>query len=114
MQLLANATKFTLSGEIRLAVRLEPERTHFVVADSGPGIDPGELQGVFRPFRQLRDDTATSLPGQGVGLAIALRLSALVGASLTVNSEQNAGAIFTLSLPVGLSYRNDASGPTLH
>jgi signal transduction histidine kinase len=114
LQLVSNATKFTLSGEIRLAVHLQANRTHFVVADTGPGIERSELPNIFRPFRQLRDAAAATLPGQGVGLAIALRLSEILGASLSVASEENVGAVFTLSLPVGLSYRDDGSAPTLH
>jgi signal transduction histidine kinase len=113
-QLLANAAKFTLSGEIRLRLRLELDRTEFVVSDTGSGIRADELPSVFTPFRQWRDDAASSLPGQGVGLAIAARLSTLLGASLAASSRTQTGAVFTLSFPLTVSRRDDRVAATIH
>jgi len=113
-QLLANAAKFTLSGEIRLSLRLELDRTEFVVSDTGSGIRTDELPSVFTPFGQRRDDTGSSLPGQGVGLAIAARLSTLLGASLAASSGTQTGAVFTLSFPLTVSRCDDWVAATLH
>ena len=113
-QLLANAIKFTLSGEIRLSVRPASDHTDFVLTDGGPGIDQNVLPDVLSPAHQFRNDIAATAPGQGVGLAIALRLSALIGASLTAESDARGGAVFTLSLPVATSCRVDVYQPTLH
>ena len=113
-QLVANAIKFTLSGEVRLTVRSLPERTDFVLTDAGPGIKQDALADVLSPVRQFRNEVAATTPGQGVGLAIALRLSALIGASLTATSDARGGASFTLSLPGGVSRRAAAYEPTLH
>ena len=113
-QLLANAIKFTLSGEIRLSIRPGSDCTDIVQADAGPGIDRDALLSVLSPAHQFRNDVAATTPGQGVGLAIALRLSALIGASLTAESDARGGAVFTLSLPVAISCRADAYQPTLH
>jgi len=113
-QLLANAIKFTLSGEVRLTVRPEPGHTEFALADAGPGIKEDALPDVLNPVCQFRNDVAAPTPGQGVGLAIALRLSALIGASLTATSDSGGGSIFTLSLPGALSHRAEAYEPTLH
>ena len=113
-QLLANAIKFTLSGKVRLTVRSELGRTDFIMADGGPGISQDALPDVLSPVCQFRNDVAATTPGQGVGLAIALRLSALIGASLTAQSDVQGGAIFTLSLPVMLSRSEEVCEPTLH
>lgn len=113
-QLLANAIKFTLSGEVRLTVRSEPGRTDFVLTDAGSGITQDALPDILSPVRQFRHAVAATTPGQGVGLAIALRLSALIGASLTATSDPRGGAIFTLSLPGAVSRRTEAYEPTLH
>jgi signal transduction histidine kinase len=113
-QLLANAIKFTRSGEIRLKVQPEPGRTDFVLADAGPGIEPDALPHLLNPVCQFRNDVAATTPGQGVGLAIALRLSTLIGASLTATSGAQ-GATFTLSIPGEVSHRAEFSHePTLH
>jgi len=113
-QLLANAIKFTLTGEVRLTVRSEPGRTDFVLTDAGPGIKPDALPDILSPACQFRHDVAATMPGQGVGLAIALRLSALIGASLTATSDAGGSAIFTLSLPEAVSRRAEVCEPTLH
>lgn len=113
-QLLANAVKFCPSGEIRLTVRLQPGRTDFVLADTGPGFNEADVPGAFSPFCQLTAETVASTPGQGVGLAIALRLSALIGASLMVNPGKQSGAMFTVRLPGTISLRHEVFKPTLH
>jgi signal transduction histidine kinase len=113
-QLLANAIKFTPSGEVRLTVRSAPGRTDFVLTDAGPGIKQDALPDILSPVCQFRHDVAATAPGQGVGLAIALRLSALIGASLTATSDSGGAAIFTLSLPEAVSRRAEAHEPTLH
>ena len=113
-QLLANAIKFTLSGEVRLTVRSAAGRTDFILSDAGPGISPDALPDVLNPRCRFRNDPAATTPGQGVGLAIALRLSALIGASLTAQSDAHGGAVFTLSLAEMASRRAAAFEPTLH
>lgn len=113
-QLLANAIKFTPSGEVRLSVRPQPGRTDFVLADAGSGIELDALPQILDPDCQLHNEVAATTPGQGVGLAIALRLSALIGASLTATSDSH-GAVFTLSIPGAVSRRVERSyEPTLH
>jgi signal transduction histidine kinase len=113
-QLLSNAIKFTPSGEVRLTVRPDAGRTDFILSDAGPGISPEALPDVLNPRYQFRNDPAATTPGQGVGLAIALRLSALIGASLAAQSDARGGAVFTLSLSVPMNRRADAPEPTLH
>jgi signal transduction histidine kinase len=113
LQLIANAVKFSPMGEIRLAVRLGRQRTEFVLTDTGPGIREDELARVFSPFRQLGAGALSSTPGQGVGLAIALRLSVLIGASLTVASADPSGAVFTLSVPKASDWAPEVQ-PILH
>jgi len=113
-QLLANAIKFTSSGEVRLTVHCAARRTDFILSDAGPGISPEALPNVLDPLYQFRNDPAATTPGQGVGLAIALRLSALIGAALTAQSNTRGGAVFTLSLPTTASRRAEPFERTLH
>jgi len=112
-QLLANAIKFTHSGEIRLHIRAAIDHTDFILADAGPGLDPSTLANLLSSPPKPRSEIAATTPGQGLGLAIALRLSALIGASLTTETDAR-GAVFTLTLPVAVSRREDAYQPTLH
>ncbi len=65
------------------------------IIDSGPGIDPENLQRIFNPFFS----TKTEKGGTGLGLSIAHRIITNHGGSLTVASEQGHGATFTISIP---------------
>jgi signal transduction histidine kinase len=112
VELLANAVKFCPAGEICLAIRRESERTEFVLTDTGPGIHQPALAELCNPFCQSNDHELTTTPGQGLGLAIAVRLSALIGASLTTTSSRLTGARFTLTVPAPL--RQTAAAVTLH
>jgi signal transduction histidine kinase len=114
-QLLANAIKFTPQGDVDLIIRSESDRTEFVLADRGPGISEQELPLLLTPFRQRPDDTLASTPGQGIGLAIVQRLSALIGASVSVRRRQGGGAVFLLSVPTPLIVEeSESAGHTLH
>jgi signal transduction histidine kinase len=113
-QLLANAIKFSSQGDIRLTVRSLGDSTEFVVADRGPGITREERQILFTPFRQKLHQELTSTPGQGVGLAIAERLSALLGASLDIAPRDDGGTIVTLRLPTALIAQSPGHARTLH
>lgn len=114
-QLLANAIKFTPQGDIELMIRSEADRTDFVLADRGPGVSEQDLPLLLAPFRQSPQDDLASTPGQGIGLAIVQRLSALIGASVSVRRRQGGGTVFVLSVPTPLVVEeSESAGHTLH
>ena len=80
------------------------------------GVDEQDLPILFVPFRQRRHELFASMPGQGVGLAIAKRLSSLIGASLSVRRRTAGhGTVFVLSVPSPLAIHTaQGSGRTLH
>lgn len=63
------------------------------VSDSGCGIKPENMQKIFRPF------FTTKNAGTGLGLMIVERIVREHGGSLAVDSRENAGTTFTISLP---------------
>ena len=65
INLVDNAVKFSPSGT---PIRVEVEGGSLTVHDQGPGIPPGEREGVFDRFHRL--ESARTLPGSGLGLAI--------------------------------------------
>lgn len=107
--LLENACKFTQRGRIELAITLtDPRRTPgaapsvwFCVSDTGPGIPESEQDAIFQPFKRL--DRYQSVPGLGLGLAIAQQLATAMGGKLQVRSSQGehhgSTFSFTLRLP---------------
>jgi signal transduction histidine kinase/serine phosphatase RsbU (regulator of sigma subunit)/FixJ family two-component response regulator len=99
LNLLSNAFKFTLDGEIRVRLRPSGERVELEVADTGVGIAADELPRVFERFRRARGPQARSHEGTGIGLALVEQLVQLHGGAITVASEPGRGTTFTVSLP---------------
>ncbi|PQE19243.1 hypothetical protein CJF30_00007597 [Rutstroemia sp. NJR-2017a BBW] len=110
--LLTNALKFTERGSIKITVKgkkLEPlesgeERieTHFIVEDTGIGIEKKVLDKLFRPFRQGDPSTARLYGGTGLGLTISRNLANLMSGSINLESEHGVGsrALFTVPLKI--------------
>ncbi|HHQ4569266.1 TPA: TMAO reductase system sensor histidine kinase/response regulator TorS [Aeromonas veronii] len=113
--LLGNAVKFTVRGQIILTVAplvchgpcAEP-CIRFVVRDSGPGIPADEQEAVFEAFRQRKRDIGHQ-GGTGLGLAISRKLVAAMGGELRLASEPGKGCEFSFSLPL---QRSSAQLPT--
>jgi two-component system cell cycle sensor histidine kinase PleC len=98
--LVTNAVKFTPAGG-RVRVQLEggadPRGAIVVhVRDSGVGIRPEDQERIFDKFVRIADP---SIPGTGLGLAVARELARLHGGDLTVESTVGIGSTFTVSLP---------------
>jgi signal transduction histidine kinase len=116
--LLTNAIKFTEEGEVRLTLRpqaatvgqepaLEPlgggPRVAFIVSDTGCGIPRDEQLRIFERFVQLDSSHTRRYRGTGLGLSIVKELTALLGGTVSVESEVGRGSTFTVLLPVDSS-----------
>lgn len=101
LNLISNAFKFTLAGEI--IVRLHPVNHHVIleIEDTGSGIAPEELPHVFERFHQVRGVQARSQEGSGIGLALVYELVQLQGGTIHASSTLGQGSCFTISLPFG-------------
>lgn len=111
-QLIASAVKCSHDGDLQLTVREQPQSTCFVLVDSG-FLFEDELLAQVRSIDESGDAAFAGIPERGVGLAIAWRLSALIGASLTVEPARPRGTIFTLSVPARTAVAAPWA-PTLH
>ncbi|MCW5661636.1 MAG: GAF domain-containing protein [Burkholderiaceae bacterium] len=91
LNLLANAVKFTESGEVVLTVSARPldGRLHevaFVVRDTGIGLTEEGMGRLFQRFSQADSSTTRRYGGTGLGLAISKRLAELMGGTMTAES----------------------------
>lgn len=106
VNLLANAVKFSLQGEVVLLLRVEgvdaPVRVHFEVTDTGHGIAAEDHERVFKPFWQVHPTSGGTEGGStGLGLSVARQLARLLGGDVVVAaSALGKGSTFILSLPV--------------
>jgi heavy metal sensor kinase len=98
--LLDNACKYSPAGS-PITVRLAREGGGVTlgVEDAGRGIAAEDLPHVFEPFYRSAQARAAEQPGVGLGLAVASRIAAALGGTLTVQSEPGRGSCFTLRLP---------------
>ena len=91
LNLLANAVKFTESGEVVLTVSAGPvtegavELT-FAVRDTGIGLTPEGMGRLFQSFSQADSSTTRKYGGTGLGLAISRRLAELMGGRMWAES----------------------------
>ena len=77
----------------------------FEVEDTGPGIEPGDIDRIFEPFVQV--GPATWRKGTGLGLTITRQYVGLMGGEVGVESEVGKGSLFRVTLPVDLADAND-------
>lgn len=113
--LLSNAEKFTLSGEI--SIRLDPlgngvEGLRIAMRDTGIGMAPDQIARGFQPFSQADTSIARRFGGTGLGLAITERLVVAWGGTLSVASEVGRGSTFTFTLPAATATQAPATRDT--
>ncbi len=100
LNLLSNAVKFTPpGGAITITCDKSESAVAISVADTGPGIEPGELDAIFEPFVQVGRSLTSAHQGTGLGLAISRELARAMGGDLVVTSVLGEGATFSLLLP---------------
>ncbi len=101
--LVANAVKYSPSGDVRIVVRAEERggRREAVieVRDEGPGISPSDVPLLFDRLRRVRGRPGGRVEGQGVGLASARAVVEAHGGRILVASQPGAGSTFTIRLP---------------
>jgi signal transduction histidine kinase len=101
--LLSNAVKYTPRGgcvQVKACVMADDAIGHAValsISDDGPGIPGAMRERVFEEF--FRVPTTSGADGAGVGLAIARRVSRMLGGDLRLSETPGGGATFTLLLP---------------
>ena len=96
-----NASKFTRSGYIKFGYSYNPKRlaVDIFVEDTGIGIPKEKQKAVFERFNKL-DEFAQ---GTGLGLAICQVIIHRFGGVIELESEENKGSCFTISLPLVIS-----------
>ncbi|MBQ8114369.1 MAG: HAMP domain-containing histidine kinase [Kiritimatiellae bacterium] len=96
--LLDNAIKFTPGGGvITLSLVRTASAVVLRVSDTGCGIAPEEIPHIFRRF--WRSDSSRSLPGNGLGLALAKAIVTSYAGTITCESSLGKGTTFTITIP---------------
>lgn len=110
VSLLGNAYKFTQQGRVEVGISLVGDRVQFRISDTGIGVPPEAQALVFEEFRQVDGSVTRRYGGSGLGLALARRLTRLLGGDVELASEPGTGTTFTVSLPLEFEPVLDARG----
>jgi PAS domain S-box-containing protein len=101
VNLLSNAIKFTpAGGNVTLSASFARDgRLMLAVADTGIGIEEGQIETVLAPFGQVESAFSRRQHGTGLGLPLAKSLIELHGGTLDIRSAVGVGTTVTLALP---------------
>ena len=102
--LIGNAVKFTIDGEVVITARIdETTDGSFLqcsIIDTGIGIDPKKQASLFDSFTQADASTTRQFGGTGLGLAIVKQLCELMNGEVSVNSMQGEGSTFSFTVQI--------------
>lgn len=115
--LLTNAVRYTLDGEVTLWTRAErvsqTAQLVFEVRDTGPGIEAEQLHQLFEHFSRGKASQARNPGGLGIGLSIARRLAQRMGGRLELARTGPEGTAFRVELSLPLDPTQPVSLPSL-
>jgi signal transduction histidine kinase/DNA-binding response OmpR family regulator len=102
INILGNAVKFTEQGFVRCGVSSElsdsgEEQLRLEIQDTGIGLRPNAIEGLFDEFTQADSATTRQYGGTGLGLAITKKLVDLMGGTIGVNSVEGEGSTFWIT-----------------
>jgi len=101
LNLLSNAVKYNREGGAVIVdcARPAPQRLRLSVQDTGMGLSPEQVAGLFQPFNRLGQEGGTQ-EGTGIGLVVTRRLVELMGGAIGVTSSPGVGSVFWIELDV--------------
>src|SRR5207248_1741317 len=107
VNLVGNAIKFTETGEVVVSIAVEERERdsvvlHFVVSDTGIGIEPEKQKHIFEAFTQADGSSTRRYGGTGLGLAISTQLVKMMGGRIWVVSEPGKGSEFHFTARFGI------------
>ncbi len=106
--LTSNAIKFTSRGHVLIEVTkidgsADSATIEIAIADTGIGIEPEKLAGIFEKFTQADSSTTRKYGGTGLGLSISKQLVELMGGEIYATSTPGEGSRFAFRLPLPLA-----------
>lgn len=96
VNIIDNALKYTsIGGTVNVVATETDGYIHVVISDNGCGIPPEHLPNVKKKFYKANQ----TVPGSGIGLALADEIMALHSGSLEIESQENVGTAVTITIP---------------
>lgn len=116
MNLMGNAIKYTPNGgKIKLTISEKESHQHqvgcfeFIFEDNGIGMSDEFLKKVFDPFTRADDSKISKIQGTGLGMPIARNIVRMMGGDIEVESRENVGTKFTVTIFLTLQNTDSAN-----
>lgn len=103
--LVNNAVKFTENGTIKVGYKVQDDDLVLYVKDNGIGIPKDRQNDIFNSFVQADLSLARSYEGTGLGLTITKAYTELIGGTIRIESEEDNGAAFYVTIPLDKEYK---------
>ncbi|MDI9876886.1 HAMP domain-containing sensor histidine kinase [Flectobacillus rivi] len=100
INLIENGAKFSDNKTVSVKIECVDDGAKVSVQNTGKVIPEKEIQEIFEPFK--RGSNARNTPGHGVGLSLVKKIVELHQGQIQVESSENQGTTFTVSLPYRL------------
>jgi PAS domain S-box-containing protein len=100
VNLIKNALKFTVQGNIKFGCVLKDKFIEFFVEDTGVGIPKDRQKSVFDRFVQADIEDRAAYQGSGLGLAISKSYVEMLGGQMKLDSILGKGSKFSFTLPL--------------
>jgi signal transduction histidine kinase len=104
LNLISNAFKFTLQGQVRVSQQVDGDQIRLEVSDTGCGVAAAELSHLFERFFRGRPQQARTLEGTGIGLSLVQELVKLHGGHIEARSKVGEGTRISLHIPRGSAH----------
>ncbi|WP_434926521.1 hybrid sensor histidine kinase/response regulator [Shewanella sp. HL-SH2] len=109
---LTNAYRYARGGRVLMGCRRQGQYIEIQVFDTGCGIAEDDIQEIFREFKRLNHPSSRNISGLGLGLAIADRISKVLGHEINVTSQLGEGSMFSIKVPLGQTVHQVETKPT--
>ncbi|WP_156626048.1 sensor histidine kinase [Clostridium tertium] len=101
MNLLSNAIKFSYSNtNVYINMNVLEDSVKISIRDEGPGISKDNQEKIFSRFYQIASDSNMESSGSGIGLDLVNYLVKSMDGDIFLNSEENKGCEFIITLPI--------------
>lgn len=97
VSILENAIKYTEQGYVFVGTKLYNKSVEIIIADSGLGIEQGQIERLLKPFTQEIEGYTRPYEGAGLGLTIAYKLTLFMNGKFEIKSEKNKGTKIILT-----------------
>ncbi len=99
INLIGNAVKYTLKGEVVVRQYTEKNRVYIRISDTGIGMSEEERARLFEKFYRIKTQETESIRGTGLGLWITAQMIKQMNGTISVESIKGVGSHFIISFP---------------